>query len=174
MKPLILLDMNGRPVSISHDLEPKKVSQTPRRFDMSIVRMNRYYSGSTSKSWFEQVDFGGLFVLTGLVAVGFGAYQAYQGGANALLWIAMGLIVNQAGMCIMDANDRVKKVLKEAEEEERRASNQRQLEDLYTHIDTLEEKRKNDSEKDLAAVWRDLSEMKEDFYELKEKSSSKR
>lgn len=174
MKPLILLDMDGRPVSISHDLEPTKVSRTPRRFDMSIVRMNRYYTSSSKKSWFEDVDFGGLFVVAGLAAVGFGAYQAYQGGSNAILWIAMGLIVNQAGMCIADANARVKKILDEANEDERRASNQRQLEDLYTHIDTLEEKRKNEGEKDLAALWRDLSDLKDDFYELKEKSSTKR
>ena len=141
---------------------------------MSIVRMNRYCGGA-KKAWFEQVDFGGLFIVGGLAAAVFGAYQAYQGGgSNALLWIAMGLIVNQAGICIMDANARVRKVIEEAEDADRRANSQRQLEDLYTHIDTLEEKRKNESEKDLAALWRDLSEMKEDFYELKEKSSSKR
>jgi hypothetical protein len=137
---------------------------------MSIVKMNRLYSRSTNASWFEQVDFGGLFVLSGLAAIGFGAYQAYQGGANSLLWIAMGLIVNQAGVCIMDAKERVNKFVKEAEEDERRASNQRQIKDLYAHIGAIEEKRKHDSEKEANAMWQNLNDLRDDLYELKAKS----
>ncbi len=169
MKTLIsLLDKHGRPVRLFGST--KKVSQTPRRFDMGNVIMRR--CGSEKVSFFDTFNYGGLFVLCGLAAAAFGAYQAYQGASNALLWVAVGVIVNQAGVCILDANSRVKKILKDADEEADRLSAARQMEDMYQHIDINNERIKNEHERERSDMWNKIVELSDDLYELKEKCSS--
>jgi len=128
--------------------------------------------GSEKVSFFDTFNYGGLFVLCGLAAAAFGAYQAYQGASSALLWIAAGLIVNQAGVCILDANSRVKKILKDADEAADRVSTARQMEDVYQHIDTTNERIKNEFDRERTEMWNKIVELSDDLYELKEKCSS--
>ena len=137
---------------------------------MGNVFMRR--CGSEKVSFFDTFNYGGLFVLCGLAAAAFGAYQAYQGASNALLWVAVGLIVNQAGICVLDANARVKKVQDEADDAADRVSKARQMEDVYQHIDTTNERIKNDYERERSEIWNKIVELSDDLYELKEKCSS--
>lgn len=137
---------------------------------MGNVIMRR--CGSEKVSFFDTFNYGGLFVLCGLAAAVFGAYQAYQGASNALLWVAAGLIVNQAGVCVIDANARVKKVLKDADEEADRQNRAHQMENMYQHIDAVTDKMKTDQERERSEIWNRIVELSDDLYELKEKCSS--
>lgn len=140
---------------------------------MSIMRMTRRNCEASRESFLDPINFGGAFALGGLVAAGIGAYQAWQGTTNALLWVAVGLIVSQAGVCILDAHNRMKRVIADANESENHNSLQRQVAQIYDHIESIEERRKAETEKETISMWRDIHDIKDKMYEVAERSQKK-
>ena len=139
---------------------------------MGFIRMKRNYD-TGKNSFLDPINFGGAFIFAGLIAAGFGLYQAWQGTGNGLIWIAVGLIVNQAGMCIIDVQNRMKKMISDIEDTERGDRLQTQIQEIYNQMELTEERRKNETEKDTQNIWREIHDIRDMVLDISDRLPKK-